>query len=595
MADLGGPASDFENSSPNPPPDLGRGSSSSSTSSSTTTITIGDLDFVIPVPIDYAPLHAAHHAEDFPTTHPQPPPLLPDDRAIDGIRIADRAPPTVPIAVDDDDFEPLPQAVSPVSSKKRRLEPSPRKLEEDDEKATECKICFEPVTNSGHHVMSCLDCGHIFGKSCIRNWLRKGGSSASCPTCRKRAHLKDIRNIYVDRLIAIDNTALVKLAAERDQLRAELGLKRAEADMWRSKYFQAVEHELWRKPLQCVGAAVLAENKSVRVGASVGNSHKAWAACSRDPSDFGVSLLDLTDLRTRQYVPLHSSMIRDVKMRRRECSSQLLMSISIDKTLKITSLRDNQETCKIHLPSGGWSCAFDPVDTNIAIAGLASRGIVQLFDVRNPAKPLTVLDDPSLGGIGKSIHSLHCFHRRGRRVLFGASLMSPFIAEELGPDSYRFQSFDKEAVSLNASAVCTSAFLDEDSNDRFISTWRHSEETRYVCGSIGPPPLPTAAAAAAAEAGQDAEGFQAFQVQEQYAGPRQSVMSRSRTFKHAGQQTAATGDESSHCARLHALLDGTSMEGPRLNAESNSIVMDTLPVGGSVVVLTENRAHVWRK
>jgi hypothetical protein len=38
--------------------------------------------------------------------------------------------------------------------------------------ATECLICTEPCFATGTHRIVSLQCGHLFGKNCIENWLQ---------------------------------------------------------------------------------------------------------------------------------------------------------------------------------------------------------------------------------------------------------------------------------------------------------------------------------------------------------------------------------------------------------------------------------------
>ncbi|VDN25161.1 unnamed protein product [Gongylonema pulchrum] len=42
----------------------------------------------------------------------------------------------------------------------------------------------------------CLKCGHLFGQSCIERWIRRNTKNASCPQCKERARLTDIRRLY---------------------------------------------------------------------------------------------------------------------------------------------------------------------------------------------------------------------------------------------------------------------------------------------------------------------------------------------------------------------------------------------------------------
>ena len=75
--------------------------------------------------------------------------------------------------------------------------------DDDDDDGFLCLICYCPFTNSGEHRISCLACGHIFGKSCIMKWLK---SAKSCPQCNDVARKKDIRVLYTKHLKALDTT-----------------------------------------------------------------------------------------------------------------------------------------------------------------------------------------------------------------------------------------------------------------------------------------------------------------------------------------------------------------------------------------------------
>lgn len=67
---------------------------------------------------------------------------------------------------------------------------SPRlSLSQSSEWTATCMICYEKWTTSGAHRVVCLKCGHLFGQSCIAQWLRQ---SFKCPQCNSRceaAHL----------------------------------------------------------------------------------------------------------------------------------------------------------------------------------------------------------------------------------------------------------------------------------------------------------------------------------------------------------------------------------------------------------------------
>ncbi|KAL6500888.1 hypothetical protein OROHE_025383 [Orobanche hederae] len=100
-----------------------------------------------------------------------------------------------------------------------------------------CPICFEAWSSGGDHHICCLPCGHIYGFSCIKKWLRRRGSS-KCPQCKKNCRVKDIRLLYATRIVAIDEElqktvrSLEAKCASLEKQGAEWSKKEAE---WKKK------------------------------------------------------------------------------------------------------------------------------------------------------------------------------------------------------------------------------------------------------------------------------------------------------------------------------------------------------------------------
>ena len=81
-----------------------------------------------------------------------------------------------------------------------------------------CIICYENWTNTGPHGLSSLPCGHLFGFSCIEQWL---GNGKTCPECNHPTTVADIRQIRARNLTAIDNSNEVILRREMETLTVE--------------------------------------------------------------------------------------------------------------------------------------------------------------------------------------------------------------------------------------------------------------------------------------------------------------------------------------------------------------------------------------
>ena len=98
-------------------------------------------------------------------------------------------------------------------SKKRKLDSSVKKsLTETEEDGATCSICLDFYDLVGQHRLVCLKCGHCFGESCIRRWIKEQQASKKCcPQCKIKASMRDIRYIFADRLRTRDNSKEVEL------------------------------------------------------------------------------------------------------------------------------------------------------------------------------------------------------------------------------------------------------------------------------------------------------------------------------------------------------------------------------------------------
>lgn len=67
----------------------------------------------------------------------------------------------------------------------------------DASPAHECLVCKSPVETEGEHRAASLKCGHVFGRSCLVDWLGEN-RGVTCPSCGASARRADIRVFYMD-------------------------------------------------------------------------------------------------------------------------------------------------------------------------------------------------------------------------------------------------------------------------------------------------------------------------------------------------------------------------------------------------------------
>ncbi|XP_077978822.1 E3 ubiquitin-protein ligase rfwd3.L-like [Glandiceps talaboti] len=292
--------------------------------------------------------------------------------------------------------------------------------EKDDESEC-CSICFDSWTNSGAHRLASLKCGHLFGQSCIEKWLK--GHGGKCPQCNAKAKKSEIRVIYAKAVRALDTTerdrALKELEKEKE-LRRKVELEAAQLRM---------QCQLALEECSRLKAQVRVQDKYPVMQARPGPSSAHGSISGSQPSSMGqyklektipicpnggcrvmafdpsrqvlvvsmpspnqlfpghgVKKISMFDMKSSQYVTIHNKMLRDCCFNNR--NDGLLLTTSIDKTVKITSVLSNTVvqtyTCQVPV----WSCAWNLDDTNYIYAGL-QNGSVVMYDTRNTNTEVT--------------------------------------------------------------------------------------------------------------------------------------------------------------------------------------------------------------
>ncbi|XP_027502496.1 E3 ubiquitin-protein ligase RFWD3 [Corapipo altera] len=303
----------------------------------------------------------------------------------------------------------------------KEVEPSVPAARLDEEEGDTCAICFEQWTNAGEHRLSALRCGHLFGYTCIERWLR--GQAGKCPQCNKKAKRSDIVVLYARTLKALDTSEQERM---RSSLEKEKMLRRqAELESAQSRLQLQVltdECSKLRRQVQELKALVAQHNVStsqqpgssrpclpgslpssqsqhkyhlekVLLVSQAGNC-RVMAYCDSmsclvvsQPSPqstfipgCGVKMMSLANLKSSQYVPIHSKQIRGLAFGTR--ADGLLLSAALDGTLKLTSLATNTVVQTYNAGRPVWSCCWCLDDTNYVYAGLVN-GSIMIYDLRD--------------------------------------------------------------------------------------------------------------------------------------------------------------------------------------------------------------------
>ncbi|XP_072492655.1 E3 ubiquitin-protein ligase RFWD3 isoform X3 [Notamacropus eugenii] len=290
----------------------------------------------------------------------------------------------------------------------------------DEEDGDTCTICLEQWTSAGDHRLSALRCGHLFGYKCISKWLR--GQAGKCPQCNKKAKRSDIVVLYARTLKALDTSEQERMKSsllKEQMLRKEAELESAQCRL----QLQVISDECnkLRSHVQELKVLVAQHgSSSSQPGSSQAcfqnclplsqSQHKyqfqkaftvsqegkcrIMAYCDSlsclvvsQPSPqatflpgFGVKMISMADMRSSQYVPMHSREIRGLAFSSR--SNSWLLSAALDNTMKLTSLETNTVVQTYHTGRAVWSCCWCLDDENYIYAGLVN-GSILVYDLRD--------------------------------------------------------------------------------------------------------------------------------------------------------------------------------------------------------------------
>lgn len=104
-------------------------------------------------------------------------------------------------------------------------------------------------------------------------------------------------------------------------------------------------------------------------------------------SGFGIKKINVTSYQPVGFLYLHQQLIKDIKF---HPQNQTILSVSQDKSVKITDANSNAIVSTYTGSEPLWSCCWDAANPNMLYAG-EQRGSTLKFDIRNFSQPLNVI------------------------------------------------------------------------------------------------------------------------------------------------------------------------------------------------------------
>ncbi|XP_022181276.1 E3 ubiquitin-protein ligase RFWD3-like isoform X2 [Myzus persicae] len=281
-------------------------------------------------------------------------------------------------------------ATTSATSLKRAYDTLEDENSKADDEAFSCSICLDTLTNTGLHRPACLKCGHIFGENCLQRWIKTGCNrdAKRCPTCNRRANVKDIRVLYAKNLVAVDTAEVTALELKVEKENREKNLMHLEAEKWKVKatYLDnevkrlktMVDADLLNKQAagptslrQCIKKINLCKNLGCRVMAY--NKYSMMLVVSQHSESplfnshvirkLNGSILEAS----KECIFAHKKQIRDMAFHPYE--HNLLASVSLDKCISLMDVNCNQVISSVDVNEPLWSCCWAGDNTNMLVAG----------------------------------------------------------------------------------------------------------------------------------------------------------------------------------------------------------------------------------
>ncbi|KAG8092438.1 hypothetical protein GUJ93_ZPchr0012g20891 [Zizania palustris] len=318
-----------------------------------------------------------------------------------------------------------------------------------------CPVCMNVWTADGVHRVSCIPCGHVYGRSCLEKWLLQCGKrSAKCPQCGRKFKQKQIINLYVPE-IAVPNNDLEKQVFSLREINESLEkqnqelveeIKEHKRQIMLQQKFINESRSLKRQKMveqssqgttdadsvasptiddgHCNPCNFVLQNELFLDGARVMGidaSSQIIFISGRAPGAGVEHVLTKISMCRQELQKIHlppdTKAIRDICILPGGCA----VFASLGKKLSLLSMATNSVVLHYDLPAPGWSCSGDRNSSNHIYAGL-QNGMLLAFDIRQTAAPLHSM-------MGLSTHPVHTIHS----VVDNGSFGKVLSASSIGP------------------------------------------------------------------------------------------------------------------------------------------------------------------
>ncbi|KAK3157054.1 hypothetical protein QOZ80_2AG0115560 [Eleusine coracana subsp. coracana] len=370
------------------------------------------------------------------------------------------------------------------------------KAEAEGDHLPSCPICMNEWTADGAHRVSCIPCGHVYGRCCLERWLLQfAKKKAPCPQCGRKYKTSHIINLYVPE-IAIPNNDLekqvlslrekneslekqqTKLLEEIKEHKRQIILQQNiiyESNLKRQKMREqssdgtkdAVPIASLTEDIYCSNlCSFVLQNEFLLDGARVmaidASSHVIFTS-GRAPGFGSEHVLTKMSMfaglgMQKIQLPPDTKAIRDICI----LPEGRAVFASLGRKLSLFSMATNSVILQYDLPSPGWSCSGDHTNSIHIYAGL-QNGMLLVFDIRQTSTPLHSV----MGLSTHPVHTVGCsVDASGSRKILSASSIGPCIWDVDGNENR-----PKLLHGMENQGVCISLACNP-SSDLLVASYR---------------------------------------------------------------------------------------------------------------------------
>ncbi|WVZ57536.1 hypothetical protein U9M48_007911 [Paspalum notatum var. saurae] len=359
---------------------------------------------------------------------------------------------------------------------------------EGEAEGTYCPICMVAWTANGAHRVSCIPCGHVYGRYCLERWLLQcGKKKAPCPQCGKRYKQNNIINLYAPEIAVVNNDLEKQVLSLRE--------KNEYLEKQRSKLLEEIKEH---KKLIMLQQNIICESSSKR------QKMMEQSSGGMPDADPIASFTEDTDHSNLCSFALQNEFFVDgARVMGIDASSQTIFTsgrapgVGAEHILTKINMFATHRMQKIHLPpdtkairdicilpgghavfaslgrklslfrhlytslfcyldqAPGWSCSGDHTSSTHLFAGL-QNGMLLVFDIRQTSAPLHSMT-------GLSTHPVHTIHSAvddsGSRKVFSASSIGPCIWDVSENRLSLLHEMENKGVCISLACVPSSSDL----------------------------------------------------------------------------------------------------------------------------------------